>query len=78
MVDPVIALLIFAAVALTAAVVLWPRIGVLARLGRLGGRDARVQLEDAIKHCYTAESGGRAATLESLAGALEIPRDAAA
>jgi DtxR family Mn-dependent transcriptional regulator len=78
MVDPVVALTIFAALAAGVAAVLWPRHGLVARLGRRAAADARVRLEDAVKHCYTAESGGHAAGVESLAGALEIPRDEAA
>jgi DtxR family Mn-dependent transcriptional regulator len=71
--DPFHALLAFAVAAAAAAVVLWPRHGLLARHGRRAMADARVRLEDAVKHCYTAESAGRPASLESVAGALAIP-----
>jgi DtxR family Mn-dependent transcriptional regulator len=52
--------------------VLWPGRGYLAR-GRRGREMARrVVLEDALKHVYNHDAAGRTATLESLAGALEI------
>jgi DtxR family Mn-dependent transcriptional regulator len=79
MLDPLVALLVFIVVVLVLGLLLWPRTGVLARRAlRRASRNERVRIEDAIKHCLTVETGGRRATLESLAGALEIPRDEAA
>jgi DtxR family Mn-dependent transcriptional regulator len=45
-----------------------------ATRGRRGKNLARrVVLEDALKHVYHHDTGGRTATLESLAGTLEVP-----
>ena len=78
MVDPLIALAAFLLAILVLGLIFWPRTGALARLNRRTSRDERVRVEDAIKHCLTVETTGRRATLESLAGALEIPRNEAA
>jgi len=54
------------------AVLLWPRHGVLARW-REGRRLAvRVRHEDALKHILKADANRREATLESLAGSLQV------
>jgi DtxR family transcriptional regulator, Mn-dependent transcriptional regulator len=78
MIDPVLALSVFAALAAVVAVLLWPRRGILVRLRRMSDLGERVLLEDALKHVYTCESIGRECTLESLAGRLEISRGRAA
>lgn len=55
-----------------ATVTLWPRRGLLARW-REGRRLAvRVRREDALKHILKADANRREATLESLAGSLQI------
>jgi DtxR family Mn-dependent transcriptional regulator len=61
-----------------AAVVLWPRHGIVARMTRASRLTERVLLEDALKHVYTCESIGRVCTIESLAGQLEISTGRAA
>lgn len=76
-VDPRLALAVFAALALLAAVAAWPRVGLLARWRRAGRLSVRERLEDALKHLYHAEAAGQA-TVESLAGALQVTRGAAA
>ena len=78
MVNPALALSVFALLVALLAVVSWPRRGVYARFARLALLTERVRLEDAIKHVYTWEQAGRIATLESLAGRLEISRVKAA
>ncbi len=56
-----------------AALLLWPRSGLLGR-GLAARRLARrVRREDAIKHILKCEINGAEATIESLAGHLEIP-----
>lgn len=72
MVDPALALLVFAALGAVTAGVFWPRHGLLARFSRLAESSERVLLEDALKHVFTWESIGRTSTNESLAGQLEI------
>jgi len=67
-------ILVICVLALT-ALLLWPRQGMLARW-RAGRRlAARVRREDAIKHILKCEVNGGEATLESLAGHLQIPTD---
>lgn len=73
---PVLVLALAALLLLLAA--LWPATGILARLRRARVRSERVDVEDALKHMRKAELYGRPATHESVAGALDISRDAAA
>lgn len=78
MVDPVLALLVFAALVALGAALLWPRRGLVAHLRRITGFTERIRLEDALKHVYTCESMGRDCTLQSLAGQLEVSTGRAA
>lgn len=77
-VSPAAALLVFAGVVAIVAVVFWPRRGVWARVARLARLSERVQSEDALKHVHDCEYREAVASLESLAGALEVTRDRAA
>ncbi len=72
MVDPGPALLAFAALAATSAVVFWPKRGLAARILRVMRMSDRVRLEDALKHAYACERRGVPCTPESLAGQLGI------
>ncbi len=74
MVDPALALLVFALVATLAVALVWPRRGLFARLVRGRSARERIELEDALKHLYKCEYRGGDASVESLAGALEIGR----
>ncbi len=78
MVDPALALLVFAALLGLAGLLFWPRRGLVSRIARTSRLTERVLLEDAMKHVYTCESIGRICTLESLAGQLEISTGRAA
>lgn len=78
MVDPRLALIVFAAALALLAVVFWPRVGVLARVRRWSRAGLRVSMEDALKHLFKAERRNVAASMESLAGALESGQHAAA
>ncbi len=78
MVDPAFALLVFGVFVAVAALVAWPRWGLMARLNRMAHLSERVLLEDALKHVYTCESMGRNCSLESLAGQLELTTGRAA
>jgi DtxR family Mn-dependent transcriptional regulator len=78
MVDPGLALVVFTALIAVAAVVLWPRHGIVARMTRASRLTERVLLEDALKHVYTCESIGRVCTIESIAGQLEVSTGKAA
>jgi len=73
-VDPLLALLVFAALAALLAVVLWPRTGIVARIGRLQQVSERVRVEDAVKYLYHQGVTGAPVHADALAGALEIRR----
>jgi len=67
-------LLLFLGFAVLLAALVWPRVGVLARIGRLRLLSERVRVEDALKHFYDCETRGVPGTLEGLAGVLETSR----
>lgn len=75
--DPVTALLWFGAGMLVLSAIVWPRRGLVARFIRLSRMTDRVQLEDALKQLHNVASAGKPATVESLAGALEVRRGVA-
>lgn len=56
----------------------WPGTGILSQWRRARQLGVRVRREDALKHILKAEINGRNATLESVAGSLQISRNAAA
>jgi DtxR family Mn-dependent transcriptional regulator len=60
------------------AVVFWPGHGLWARWRRAQELARRTRWEDALKHILKSEANGRVATLDSLAGALQITTSAAA
>ncbi len=72
MVDPALALAVFAALTLVAVALLWPKLGLVPRLRRMSHLSERVLLEDALKHIYMRERMGGEPSLESLAGRLEV------
>ncbi len=78
MVNPALALSVFALLVAVLALVFWPRRGVYTRFAHVALLTERVRLEDALKHVYMWEQAGRVSTLESLAGRLEISRARAA
>ncbi len=78
MVDPVLALSVFALLVAVTAALLWPRRGLVARISEYVRLTERVRLEDALKHVYTWEQAGRVTTLESLAGRLGVSTAVAA
>jgi len=75
---PATNLAVAAAICLVLVVLLRPRGGLLWHWARGRRATERVQIEDALKHLYDCEYGRVPATLDSLAGALEIGRDQAA
>jgi DtxR family Mn-dependent transcriptional regulator len=76
--DPLIALLIGIAALAVLAFLFWPDRGLYVRWQQARRMSARVLREDALKYLYSAELEGRQATLQSLAGELEISLDEAA
>lgn len=57
-------------VAVLAAWVVWPRVGLLSLLSASRERRRRELIEDALKHVLSWEQRGKAATLESLSGGI--------
>ena len=78
MVDPLLALGVFAGLIAVLAGVAWPRTGLVARLRRGRLAQERVRMEDALKHLFKCEYRDRPATMVSVAGALEAGQSAAA
>jgi len=72
MVDPTLALIVFAALVGLLALLFWPHTGLVPRFARTARLTERVLLEDALKHVYTCESIGRVCSIESIAGQLEV------
>lgn len=77
MIDPRLALAGFLVSALLIAILSWPRYGIGARIARRLRTSARILAEDALKHVYHCESAARPASLESIAGALDISQSQA-
>jgi DtxR family Mn-dependent transcriptional regulator len=78
MTDPLTALSVFALGLLLLIAVFWPRRGLWARVRRSRLASSRVAMEDALKHLYKCEYGGRPYSVESVAGALGTSRSQAA
>lgn len=74
MADPTIALLTFFALAAITAAIAWPTTGVVARIRRLLRLTERVRLEDVLKQLYKLEYERLPATVESVAGGVQISR----
>jgi len=74
MLHPVIALVGFAVLAALAALLWWPRRGLVPRISRIVRMTERVRFEDGLKHLYHAEYDGHPATVDELAGALGLSR----
>lgn len=73
--DPLWALTVGAGLALLLAALFWPERGLWPRWRRTRELTERVLTEDALKHIHKCEMKGRRPTVESLAGALQVPRD---
>jgi DtxR family Mn-dependent transcriptional regulator len=78
MIEPLNALLIGLLILSVPAVVIWPRIGLAARVKRWSQDNERVQIEDALKHLYDCEYINISCTINSIAGNLSINSDRAA
>ncbi len=75
--DPVFALVGFCLLVAATALLAWPRWGLISRVIRVLRITERVRLEDALKQLYHATVGGVPATVETLAGGLEVRRGVA-
>ena len=69
---PALNLAVFVLGAALLAALFWPRHGIVVRERRSRSLKRRILLEDALKHVHNHESSSRSATVESLAGALEM------
>ena len=76
--NPLLSLFVAALVVLGACLLLWPDRGLLQRWRDWRRLSDRILLEDALKHLYNSEYRGRAPTLNSLSGVLQVPSDRAA
>ena len=74
---PAFNLLVAAGLAVLTYLLFRVRRGWFWRWLRRGVDPERVRMEDSLKHLYHCEEAAQPATLDSLAGALEIPRDVA-
>lgn len=70
--SPLLNLSIFLVLAVAVAMLFWPEHGLLSRLAQQRRMSGRTRVEDALKHIYHHEHRGQTATLESVAGALQI------
>jgi DtxR family Mn-dependent transcriptional regulator len=77
MIDPAIALLVFALLVLAGLLLFWPERGFVPRALHLLGMTERVRLEDTLKHLYKCEYGGRSCSVESVAGSVGVSRSRA-
>jgi DtxR family Mn-dependent transcriptional regulator len=76
MFSPLIILLSGTAVVAVVLWIVWPAKGLVAQVRRSRGDRDRIGVENALKHIYDCEYQGVTSTAESLAGALDIRRDA--
>jgi DtxR family Mn-dependent transcriptional regulator len=73
--DPLISLLVAALVTAAGVLVFWPEKGLYWRWQQARRLTGRVLIEDALKHIHESEMAGRRATVQSLAGALQVTPD---
>jgi DtxR family Mn-dependent transcriptional regulator len=76
--DPLLSLVIAVVLIALGAFVFWPERGLYWRWQRTNQMTERIHTEDALKHIQSRETHGEKASLESLAGVLNISRDKAA
>jgi len=77
-IHPLTALVVGLVILAAAGIMFWPHGGLLDRWRASRRVTSRVRSEDALKHAYDCEYRGLTCSLESIAGALDIPRDQAA
>ncbi len=78
MTEPLSALITALILLAAAAVIFYPRYGVVSRWRRARQQTERVRIEDALTHLLGCEMSGERFTANSLAGALQITADQAA
>ena len=70
--DPATALFAFVLLSMVGGLFFWPERGLLWRWQKLRRLSLRVRMEDALKHIYKRGLRGQTATIESIAGTLNI------
>ncbi len=75
--DPLLSLMIGSLILIIIGALFWPQRGLVARWRAVRRMTDRILHEDALKHVQKMELAGRSATLESVAGSLEIDSDQA-
>ncbi len=76
-ISPIIALLLFTIIMIFTVIIFLPKRGLVARYKKILRNTQRVLMEDALKHLYDYETHGLIATLNSIAGNLNISVDKA-
>lgn len=76
--DPLIALIVAAALMVVGLFVFWPERGIYWRWQRTNKMTDRVLIEDALKHLQDCDMHGQKPSLESLAGVLSVSTNQAA
>lgn len=74
MVDPRLALSVFAVLVAILVAVAWPRHGLWSRVARLRRVSERVRIEDTLKYLFHRSGSSAAVHPDALAGALEVRR----
>ena len=76
--DPLISLIIAAALTIVGFFIFWPERGIYWRWQRTNKMTDRVLIEDALKHLQDCDMHGQKPSLESLAGILSVSTNQAA
>lgn len=76
-VNPLMSLIVFAIILIVIMVFIWPKYGLIALYKKASKNNKRIMIEDALKHIFDYEYHGLRATLNSIAGNLEINNDKA-
>ncbi len=76
--DPLLSLFVACLFLTAGSFLFWPERGYFWKWRKLSRTNARVLIEDTLKHLYEAEYAHRETSVQSLAGTLEIPGNRAA
>lgn len=75
--DPLSTLLIGVLILAASGLIIWPKVGLAARIRRWSQDTERVLIEDALKHLYDCEYRSLPCTINSIAGNISINSDRA-
>jgi len=74
-INPYLSLTVFILITIVFLIIFWPNSGLWLRYKRMARTSKRVLIEDALKHLYDYESNNLNATINSIAGNLEVSAD---